>query len=76
MGSIATNRVNIVDIRPQKSLGPLVDNIRHSLNPTDGQAKSLSTLLLYNGALFRMPCDPLLRRSREGLENLRGDHIP
>lgn len=49
MGDASGMQVPIVDIRSTPTLGSLADAIRTSMNPPAGQAKSLSTLLLYDG---------------------------
>ena len=49
MASPDRSGVRFHDIRGDKSLQSLLDMLKESLNPSDGQPRTFPTLLLYDG---------------------------
>lgn len=49
MGSYDRARVPIFDIRGDKSGQSLLETLRRSLNPSNGEPRTFPTLLLYDG---------------------------
>lgn len=69
MGDASGMRVPILDIR-STTLKSLADNVRATMNPPPGEAKSLSTLLLYDGITGLAGMRSLLNCSRQGAQDL------
>lgn len=50
MGSYGSADVPILDIREDKSDQSLLETLRQSLNPHNGEQRTFPTLLLYDGS--------------------------